>query len=197
MPPGSLPLSPRDALLRRVGRNVVNFQYLETSLRRVIPTLRSEGSLTEVRSRLDATVRKHKRSSLGNLADAFLDTVLPKAQPGDLSAGTEPVEITLRISTQIETTADEAAQHRRDLLKLVTERNRLVHRDFLSVDLDSPEQCEQLSARLDEQNDRIREHLAFLNSVREMQRDAFAEFAAYVQSDEFMSVLAGQQNDAP
>jgi hypothetical protein len=141
-------------------------------------------------------VRRHKKSSLGDLTGAFLDTVLPKAQPGDLSAGPEPVEIRFRISMQIETTAGEAAQHRRDLLKLVAERNRLVHCDFLSVDLDSPEQCEQLSARLDEQNDRIREYLAFLNSLRELQRDAFAELAAYVRSDEFMSVLAGQQNDA-
>lgn len=190
------PLSPRDALLRRVGRNVVNFQYLEATLRNMIPSLHTEGTPRDIQSRLDATARRYKKSSLGDLADVFIGTVLPKHKADDCDAAEITDEFSIRQSVTIEATPDVAAQHRRELLKLVVERNRLVHRDLLSVDLDSQEQCEQLSERLDEQNDRIRKHLADLNSLREAHLEALTHFSRYIESAEFMSALGGKCNDA-
>ena len=52
------------------------------------------------------------------------------------------------------------------LVNLVLERNRLIHNDLVSVDLNSREECEELSARLDEQYTKIRRYLDYLNSVR-------------------------------
>lgn len=59
-------------------------------------------------------------------------------------------EPTLTFSMRLEVTQETAAQRKRSLMKLVAERNRLIHKDLLSVDLNSREECEELSARLAE-----------------------------------------------
>jgi len=92
-------------------------------------------------------------------------------------------------------TAEQEAEQRKALLKLVRERNRLIHRDALDVDLSSPEQS-QLSAQLDEQNERIRAQLLHLNSLRQAHREAHEELVPFMQTDEFLSVLQGQGDDA-
>lgn len=41
----------RDELFRRIGRNVVNFQYLEATLRSMVPTLYYKSTLKELQAR--------------------------------------------------------------------------------------------------------------------------------------------------
>lgn len=192
----SLAPSARDEVLRRVGRNVVNFQYLEATLRSMIPSLASQGTPTDLQSNLDATARRHKKSSLGDLAGTFLEGIFGSAE--DSSFGTDEAarEVQLRISFRVETDPEREAEQRKALLKLVVERNRLIHRDVLSVDLNSPEQCAQLSARLDEQNERIRAQLSYLNSLRQAHREALEELVRFMQTDKFVSALQGHGDDA-
>lgn len=75
-------------------------------------------------------------------------------------------EPTLAFSAHIEVTPEKAAQRKRALVNLVGERNRLIHEDQISIDLNSREECEELVAQLDEQYARIRRHLDYLKSLR-------------------------------
>lgn len=189
-------LSLRDQVLRCIGRNVVNFQYLEAMLRAMIPSLAGEVTLTDGKSNIPATIRKHKKSSLGDLADSFLGRIFSTPEPeGRETAETAPDD-KFRFSLQLITTPEEAANQRKALLKLVVERNRLIHRDVLEVDLNSPEHCARLLSHLDEQNERIRAQLQFLNCLRQAHREALEEFVRFMETDEFMSALRGQENDA-
>lgn len=196
MQPTSTAPSPKDEVLRRIGRNVVNFQYLEATLRSMIPSLANEGTLKDWQSNLTATTRRHKKSSLGDLAGTFLESVFSGAEESLVDADESLREITFRVSLQLDTTAEQEAEQRKALLKLVRERNRLIHRDALDIDLSSPEQCAQLSAQLDEQNERIRAQLLHLNSVRQTHREALEELVRFMQTDEFLSVLQCQGDDA-
>ena len=185
----------RDELLRRIGRNVVNFQYLENLLRSMIPALENEGTLSNWQSSIAATTKKHKKSSLGSLADTFLDGIFYDPMAEELDTDAAPTEISVRVGFQIEVTPEHAAERKRGLKKLVSERNRLIHREVLGVDLESSQQCELLSARLDEQNDQIREQLDYFNTLRKTQREAYAELVKYMQTDEFLSVLCGERDN--
>lgn len=162
----------------------------------MIPALASEGTLSDWESNIKATAKRHKKSSLGDLAGTFLGNIYRTLDDQSAKAEETAKEATIRISLEIEASPEERAEQRKALLKLVVERNRLVHRDALSVDLDSEEQCEQLAARLDEQNERIRVQLAFLNALRQAHREALEEFLRFAQTSEFMAAFQGGQNDA-
>lgn len=186
--------SVHDELLRRIGRNVVNFQYLEATLRSMIPALSNKGTLSELKIRQAELARKHKKSSLGELANAYHKKVfrVPSEDlPGD--ALTEP---TVAFSVQIESTTDDVAIQKRALASLVVERNRLIHRDVLNVDMTSKEQCEALSTRLDEQNTRIRQQLDQLNAFRSGMREAAEELIRFIESEEFLAMLRDERDDA-
>lgn len=56
----------RKELFRRIGRNVVNFQYLEATLRSMIPALYNHGTLRELPANQDEVSRKHKKPPLAS-----------------------------------------------------------------------------------------------------------------------------------
>lgn len=118
----------------------------------MIPAIASDGTLTEWKSNLTATARRHKKSSLGDLAGTFLEGSFPEVGDSSNDAGKLTPEISFRISLQVGTSPESEADQRSAILKLVVERNRLIHRDALTIDLNPPEECALLSARLDEQN---------------------------------------------
>ena len=182
----------RDELFRRIGRNVVNFQYLEATLRSMIPTLHNQGTLEELEANQDEVSRKYKKAGFGNLANAYHERVYGK------NAGDEPLpddalsEPAVAFSVRLDVTHETAAERKRALMGLVAERNRLIHQDLLNIELNSREECEELSARLDEQYIRIRRYLEHLNSLRTNFREMAADLGRLLESDEFLALLSGE-----
>jgi hypothetical protein len=188
--------SPRDELFRRIGRNVVNFQYLEATLRDMLPALTKKGTLKELQANQDELSRKHKKSSLGDLANAYHERVYGRSVADEALSDEVLSEPMVAFSVHVEVTPEKAAQRKRALVKLIAERNRLIHKELLNVDLNSREECEELSARLDEQYIRIRRYLEHLNSLRTSFREMAAEFGRLLESDEFLALLRGDRDDA-
>ena len=186
----------RDELFRRIGRNVVNFQYLEATLRSMIPALYNQGTLKELQVNQDEVLRKHKKAALGELANAYHERVYGKNEEDEALADDILSEPTFAFSVRLEVTQETAAQRKRALMSLVVERNRLIHKDLLSVDLKSREECEELSARLDEQYTRLRRHLDYLNSLRTGFQEMAAELGRLLESDEFLALLRVESDDA-
>jgi len=188
--------SARDELYRRIGRNVVNFQYLEATLRSMVPMLYNKSTLKELQANQSEVSPKQDKSTFGNLVSSYHDRL---SRSKELLNETVPDEglaaPTLTFGFSIEVTEETAAQRRSALVNLVAERNRLIHKDLLNVDLKSREECEELSARLDEQYTRIRRHLDHFNSLRTNFQEMAAEFGRFLESDEFRALLSGERED--
>jgi len=182
--------SARDELFRRIGRNVVNFQYLEATLRSMVPKLYNKLTITELQARQNEASPKRDKSTFGNLVSAYHDRLSRSKELLDETVSDEVLsEPTLTFGFSIDVTPETAAQRRSALVNLVAERNRLIHEDLLNVNLNSSEECEELSARLDEQYTRIRRYLDHLNSLRTNFQEMAAEFGRLLESDEFLALL--------
>lgn len=127
--------SSRDELFRRIGRKVVACQYLEATLRSMIPALSNKGTLKELKANHKEVAHKHKTSSLGKLANAYQQNVYAKIDPDKVQADESLFEPRLASWVQIEVTPQKVASRKRALNKLIEEKNRLIHKDLLSVDL--------------------------------------------------------------
>ncbi|HKG46796.1 MAG TPA: hypothetical protein VKB02_08725 [Pyrinomonadaceae bacterium] len=188
--------SARDELFRRIGRNVVNFQYLEATLRMMIPTLSNKGTLKELQANQDAVVRKHKKATLRPLANAYHERMYGKSVTDEEPSDDALSEPTFTFGIGLDVPPEKAEERKRALVKVIRERNRLIHEDLLNVDLKSREECEELSARLDEQYIRIRRYLDHLNSLRVNFQQMTADFARLLESEEFRALLMGDCDDA-
>ena len=186
----------RDELFKRIGRNVVNFQYFEATLRIMIPALYMQGTLKELQAKQDEVLRKYKKATLGALANAYHERVYGKNVEDEALPDERLSEPRFAFSLHLELTQEAAAQHKRALMMLIVERNRLIHEDLLSVNLKSREECQELSARLDEQYTRIRRHLDYLNSLRTGFQELASEFGRLLESDEFLALLRGECGEA-
>ena len=99
----------------------------------MIPSLASEGTLTDSQSNLIATTRRYKKSSLGDLAGTFLEGIFSSEEDSASDADESARELKFRLAFRVETTPEREAAQRKGLLKLVAERNRLVHREALNL----------------------------------------------------------------
>ena len=189
--------SARDELYRRIGRNVVTFQYLEATLRSMVPMLYNQSTLKELQAHQNEVSTKQEKSTFGNLVSAYHDRLSRSKKVLNETVRDEVLaEPTFAYGFTIEVTPETAAQRKIALVNLVAERNRLIHEDLLNVDLKSLEECEELSARLDEQYTRIRRHLDHFNSLRTNFQEMAAEFGRLLESDEFRALLSGERDDS-
>ena len=186
--------SARDELFRRIGRNVLYFQYLEATLRAMIPGIYKKATLKELQANQHKVSRK-RRTLFGKSANDYHNRVYGENIADEQLPDEGPVEPTVTFGFNIKVTPEKAAERKRALKKLIKERNRLVHQDLLNIDLNSREECEELSTKLDEQYTRIRRHLDHLNSVRTNLQEMSAEFARLLQSDEFLALLSGNSDN--
>lgn len=184
----------RDEVLRKIGRNIVNFQKMEAMLRLLNTQQAISGSVRDL-SRIVAKAKKAtSKQPMGRLADAFIRSVY-SSQPA--IAGHESVEeISVTFSLRIEADPALIAERKRALRSVVKERNKLVHHWLASFDPNSVESCKVLAADLDEQHARIWPEFDTLRSivmaVREYQREA----AQYLASDAFLAELRQSRTGA-
>jgi hypothetical protein len=139
---------------------------------------------------------KQEKSTFGNLVSFYHDRLSRSKELLNETVPDEGLpEPTLTFGFSIEVTEETAAQRRSALVNLVAERNRLIHEDLLNIDLKSREECEELSARMDEQYTRIRRHLDHFNSLRTNFQEMATEFGRLLESDEFRALLSGEREN--
>ena len=163
----------REEALRKVGRNVVNFQKVETCLRYLITVsdvqTTKDGLSAEPRRR----IAKTQRLPFGHLSETFYQTIY-----GAEAVAVEPnngTHISISTSFRVEADAATVKRQKRTLSALVTERNRLIHRDLSGFDHNSISSCRDLIAMLDEQNVRVLSQLEELATL-------IAEFKAHMDA---------------
>lgn len=182
-----------DDALRRIGRNVVNFQKLEHALKGIVRLSRSTNSQSHPQPDFPRDTKRLKRAGLAEVVSLFNRALYEDEPPAEPSA---PVtEVRNSKTFRLELISDEGA-HRKELVALARARNRLVHTDLLAIDFSSESECQELSDWLDAQNQRIVDYLKFVRSVRDTHTMALQTLAAFVESEEFLAILASNERDA-
>lgn len=184
----------REEVLRKIGRNIVNFQKMEAMLKFLQTQRAISGSISDL-SRVAAKAKKAtSKQPMGRLADAFIRSAYSSEQTVAEQSSVEEISVTF--SLRIEADPALVAERKRALRSVVKERNKLVHKWLASFDPNSLESCEALRADLDEQHAKIWPEFDTLRTivmaVREYQREA----AQYLASDAFLAELRGQSASA-
>jgi hypothetical protein len=172
----------RDCALRKVGRNVVNFQKVEACLKFLI-------AVSDVETSHDAsgTVQakrsaKTRRVPFGQLIDMFHRNVYgADHEPNGAADETQTVITT---TFRLQSDSADVKRQKRVLSALVAERNRLIHQDLAGFDHNSIEACQNLIDILDEQNARILEQLSSLAVVISTYKECVAELVAWAKTAE-------------
>lgn len=169
-----------DEVLRRIGRNVVNFQHVEHLLKRLTVGTVPSGPISKMAARLEKHVATVNTSTMGLLAGRLTDTVLKS--PAEKSTPDEIDEPWFGIRFGIETDAELVDRNKREMQFLVESRNDLIH-NFLprwhsSVGGDTAGAIEYLDAQMAETM-RIMDRLkAWVKSMDESRRVGAALLAS-------------------
>jgi hypothetical protein len=184
----------RDATLRRIGRNVVNFQKLETALKSLVPATNASGTLSELAAKRAVRQKELRKMPLGHLTKEFHSGIY-----GGAATASEPSDLTeahFSLSMRVEADPETIRKSKQSLLALVKERNRLIHSDLACTDFNSSSECSRISAMLDEQNERLSAQLQELAELRRAHVMAIKLFVAAVESGEFASEARRPTDDA-
>ena len=136
-------------VLRKIGRNVVNFQKLEGMLRYLASTPNYQGSLDELHTQRGKHISSLYKKSFGLVVRDFFATVYPEKSSNFDAEDPNSYELSIKISgegrdrlvTAIET--------------VVNARNDLIHQRLTAFDPTSAQYCKELIVYLDDQNKRL------------------------------------------
>lgn len=146
----------QDEVLRKIGRNVVDLQRLEMTLKAIVGGNHIAGSLSEIKSVRQRKMQAARKLTLGQVASEFLASTfnaIAKEPPREAS------EPWIAVGFSQEIGESELTIRKAELSKVVDERNQLIHGILYDFDLDSKESCRALIIALDEQHARFKPQL--------------------------------------
>lgn len=141
-----------DEVLRRIGRNVVNFQQVEHLLKYLNTHSAFRGPASELSARFEKHAATVQKKTMGELAGKLVDNVLRLPPEDETPDVIEEIWMGFRFS--IETDAEFVDRHDQEMRALVDARNDLIHH-FLpqwhsAVDGDTDNALAYLDAQRDE-----------------------------------------------
>ena len=144
-----------DEVLRKIGRNVLHFQRMESMLKFLISRSDLQGSASELKANHEKSVDTVSRQTMGNLVKSFISSVYSGQRPGK-----EPeVEIKkpyFSFSFKVDADPKHVAKRKAALEEVVNERNALIHQMLAKFDQTSSKSCSEISGLLDAQAERLR-----------------------------------------
>ena len=175
-----------DEVLRKIGRNVLNFQRMEAMLKFLIPRLDLQGAATELIANNEKVVDVVSRQTMGNLVKGFLSTVYAE-KTADEDTEQNIQEAQFSFSFRIEADPEHIAERKKALEHVVKERNILIHQLLLKFDQTSPKSCREMSEQLDAQAERLHPEYEWLRAIirtfREGSKAALEELEKEFQSN--------------
>jgi hypothetical protein len=141
----------QNAVLQKIGRNVLNFQKIEAMIKMSIAHNHVEGPVRELIGIIKEKEKAISKQSMGKLKDThvsslYLDRPIENQQNPDNVAW-------ISYSVKLGSDEDSVRKRKSDLLRIVEERNRLIHKLLAMYDPSSIQSCEQMISTLDEQHD--------------------------------------------
>jgi hypothetical protein len=180
----------QDAVLRGIGRNVLNLQRMEGMLKFIVSStgkFDAEMDVAQPAKDLEKSLMRRRKSidrrSMGRLVENLSKTL----QSGDArneettdSENGAGFEVAFWFEDK-----DFTVELSQALRRIVNERNDLIHKKLISFDHKSVESCRNLIAELDEQRARIEPQFEALFGIVLGLRDYFKQLKDYADSESF------------
>ena len=138
--------------LRKLGRNVLNFQKLEFCLKILVqPNL--TGSAETLAKQMAKQRESIRKSSMGILAGRLVESI--NKEDSNFPPKQDLQELWMSISFKIHMDPEAREELASELAAIVSERNDLIHLKLATLNTNSPLDCKELMIFLDDQNKRI------------------------------------------
>lgn len=184
-------LSARDLTLQKIGRNVVNFQKMEAMLKFVLTVGNFTGPISKTESLLNGNAKRVRSQPMGHLVEQAARALHsdPPKPPPDIA------EIWFSHSFSLKDGGSQLPQWRREMRRVVKERNSLIHNMLAAWNPNSLDSSMALCKELDGQRERIISAYNHLESVVLAIRESHQELASQV--DQIVSnILSERASDA-
>jgi hypothetical protein len=180
----------RNAALQKIGRNVVDLQKLEAMLKFLLLASDHTAPVSTFSAEHAKRAKRIARMPMGELVEraangVFFTQEVKSKIPVDIQ------EPWLSLSFAIESDDATRLAWRRDLRRVVQERNALIHKVLAKFDPHAVESCRSLSAALDEQRKQLIDAYSSVESMFKAAKEAIAEIAA-----ENCDITPGRSSDA-
>lgn len=172
-----------DEVLRKIGRNLLLFQQIESLLKLLLANRRVQSTADGLTADHERRRDRVQKQMMGLLVEQYVDDILSDAG----EAPPEPTESTvLSITSTFSISGDrEFCESQRVNMKLmVDERNDLVHHFLPRWRPDSLNRLTDAASYLDKQREKILPMLEHLKSVSESMRNAHKNMADFLASEE-------------
>lgn len=177
----------RNEALRKIGRNVINFQKIEACLKCLVTISDVQGTPKNITARQAEKATSIRGRTMGELARRLQNNLyseeVKSEKPEDL------VDIWISTSFKVKADANTIEDRKRALLALVAERNNLIHEYLAGFDHNSAESCRHLISILDSQNTQILQQLDELKWLIDAIKEHAGVLRSWVDSDDFLRDL--------
>ena len=159
----SYELTPKDAVLRNFGRNIVNLQRLEQILKALASIQPLNGTFPKIKDDIEKSRKKALGFTLGQAVYVWVES-LDDSKPTKLVID-DLFDITMRSSFDFGLNSETKSHHAEQLSELLAYRNGLIHGGLAKVDFESESELKTISAELDLWNPKIIEQIDFLSPI--------------------------------
>ena len=178
----------KDDVLRKVGRNVVLFQQIESMLKLLISVHHNEGTMDTFAEKQQKRTAKIHTQTMGQLAEKYKNGILsdceiPSKEPEDLKV--PYFAFTFRLTGD----SDFLESQQSNLEILVNERNALIHHFLPKWKPDSQEAMVEAALYLDRQREKVIplfDHLKSAIKSMDAARDIAASFFTSTAFEEYL-----------
>jgi hypothetical protein len=176
----------RDEALRKIGRNLVNYQRFEKALKLVIVRSDIRGYASQIAKQYRSKLKDTNRKPLGWLVEEFVKTVYACGSAGE-DVNDQSQEIWMSLAFRVEADSDQLRNLRSELRALVKDRNDLIHDSLTRFNPDSAQSCRDLISLLDEQHSRFEPHyysvIGVLGDLEAMQEEVLRQLEAQLRKE--------------
>ena len=180
-------LQASDAVLLRIGRNLIVLQRIEVNLKLLLAHAQISGPVTAITKIIKKQEADNKYGMFGVLIKKYISSFLTPRAPSDASNEIDEPHLTFSIDLDLDPAA--ASLEQAFVEGMSTDRNALVHHFVEQQDLRSPEHCIAACAWLDSQHERATSFLHRIRSIIYATAEARKEQIEFISSPEFSSLV--------
>lgn len=175
----------KNEVLRKIGRNLLNYQKIEHMLKFIITNgnivLRGKNA-KEKQEQLSEAIQKQ---TMGMLIDPYVKNTY--SETGEIQISTEnPEESFFTFAFKVESDDGIYDAEKQELATIVADRNELVHHLLLRLDLNTIEGCKKADNDLQLKHDALLPKFESLKSLALTLQEGRKILGDYLQSEEYI-----------
>ena len=177
----------RNEVLRKLGRNLLVFQHIESLLKFFVSSGSVSANLGEFMSTLSYQQESVRKKMMGQLIDPLMSVLYERKV--NVEVGQDLQEVQISVSMGLDSDSESVERHRESLEFVIQSRNELVHHFFPRVQSGSIEDWLAAGLYLDEQRKLVLPELEFLAGVARALSEGLREQQYWVESADWNTLL--------